>query len=209
MKILVFGASGRTGQHIVSQALEKGHQVTAFVRDPSKLSLEDQRLRIVCGNVADYENVQSAIKGQDAVLSALGASSPFKFDQVVVNGIRNIIIAMEQSGTRRLIYLSFIGVRESRGDAPLVIRYLAPLILRTEIAGHESREKMIVDSRLAWTIVRPSGLSSGPKKSIYRFGEDLKSRAFMVNSSREDVADFMLRLLNDDQYLKKKPRIMN
>src|SRR5829696_6094888 len=83
MKLLIFGASGKTGQHLVSQALEQGHMVTAFARTPAKIKLQHQNLHVVQGNIADFSLVESAVKGQDVVLSALGAASPFKFDPAV------------------------------------------------------------------------------------------------------------------------------
>lgn len=208
MKILVFGASGKTGQHLLTQALEKGFTVTAFARHPEKIKIEHHKLKIIQGNVADYEKVEEAVKGHDAVLSALGATSPFKFDQDVVDGAANIVKAMQQTGVKRFIYLSFIGVAESRNDAPFFIRHIAPKILKTEIAGHEVREKIIQQSNLDWTIVRPCGLTNGAKKGTYKTGEEIKSSAFIVTSSRADVADFMMRLLNDNDALQKKIRMM-
>ena len=208
MNILIFGASGATGHELVKQGLEQGHTVTAFVRNPAKLKVDHEKIKMHQGDVKDFIAVEKAVSGQDAVLSALGASSPFKYDPVVVEGVGNIIKAMEQSGIKRFIYLSFIGVKESRKDAPIFIKYIASKILRTEIAGHEAKENMIKQSNLAWTIVRPATLTNGPKKGVYRFGEDLKSNAFMVTSSRADVADFMLKQISDDRFYQKSVRIM-
>ena len=78
MKVLVFGASGATGYHVVSQGLANGHGITAFVRNPSKLKIAHERLRVWQGDVADAKHVEDAVQGQDAVISALGASSPLK-----------------------------------------------------------------------------------------------------------------------------------
>ena len=208
MIILIFGASGKTGQHLVSQALDKGNIVTAFVRNPDKIKMQHPNLKIVQGNVIDYEKVEEAIKGQDAVLSALGASSPFKFDQSVVDGTANIIKAMQAQHVDRLIYMSFIGVKESRKAGGFVIKYIAPTILSTEISGHEAREKMVVQSPLQWTIVRPATLTNGKQKGNYRSGEEIASKGFTATISRADVANFMLQVLNDKKYLQKKPGIM-
>lgn len=208
MNLLIFGASGATGHHLVSQALQQGHQVTAFVRNPLKLKVQHQNLKIFQGDVVNYQLVEQAVKGQDAVLSALEASSPFKFDQAVVDGAGNIIKAMQTNGVSRFIYMSFAGVKESRNAAGFFIKYIAPKILSTEIAGHEAREKMIEESQLQWTIVRPPGLTNGKYRTIYRTGEDIRSKGFIGTISRSDVADFMLKQVTDKNYLCKKPRVM-
>jgi putative NADH-flavin reductase len=208
MNILVFGASGATGHHLVRQALAGGHAVTAFVRDPARLKVAHPALNVMQGDVVDYDLVEQAVKGQDAVLSALGASSPFRFDQAVVAGINNIIKAMEANGVARLIYMSFAGVKESRTRAGFVIKKIAPKILSTEIAGHETRETMIRRSRLAWTIVRPPTLTNGKRHAQFRAGEDICSVGFVVTMSRADVADFMLRQLEDERNIKKAPLVL-
>lgn len=207
MNILIFGASGATGQQLVKQALEQ-HQVTAFVRNPAKLTLRHNRLRVIQGNVSDCKAVEKAINGHDAVLSALGAASPFTFDQVVVDGLATIIKAMESAGVKRLIYLSFAGLNDSRNDAGFIIRHIAPKLLRTEIAGHEAREAMIRQCQLQWTIVRAPTLTNGPLTKTYRSGENIRSNAFAVTLSRADTADFMLTQLTDSRFLGKVARIM-
>lgn len=208
MNILIYGASGRTGQELVNQALVKGHVVTAFVRNTAKLKIAHQNLEIIQADVTNYQRVNETIKGQDAVLSALGASSPFKYDQSVVEGIGNIIKAMETNGVSRLIYMSFVGVKESRNSAGFVIKYIAPKLLSTEIAGHEARESMIKESQLMWTIVRPATLTNGKHLTQFRSGEDIMSNGFAATISRADVAEFMLQQLTHNSFLRKLPRIM-
>ncbi len=208
MNILILGASGRTGNELVKQALAQGHVVTAFVRNPSKLKVTHQNLKVVQGNVADYPVVEYAVMGQDAVLSTLGASNLFKYDQSVVDGIGNCIKAMEAKNIRRFIYMSFVGVKESRNKAGFVIKYIAPKLLSTEIKGHEIREGMILQSQLHRTIVRQPTLTNGIHLARFRSGVDIVSKGFKVTISRADVADFMLRQLTDDAYFKKKPLVL-
>lgn len=208
MNILIYGASGATGHELVKQGLAQGHVVTAFVRNPSKLKVQHQNLKIVEGNVSNFQIVEKSVKGQDAVLSALGASSPFKYDQSVVEGAGNIIRAMESNNISRFIYMSFVGVKESRANAGFVIKYIAPKLLSTEIAGHEARENMIKQSQLQWTIVRAPTLTNGKHFAQFRSGENISSNGFTVTISRADVADFMLRQLTDNNFLRKSPRIM-
>ena len=208
MNVLIFGASGKTGQHLLSKALEQGHVVTAFARDPSKIMMQHPNLKVVQGNVSDYRLVEDAIKGQQVVLSALGAHSPFKFDQVIVEGVGNIIKAMEANAVNRFVYLSFIGVKKGCKDAGFFIRYIAPKILKTEAEGHRVREAMIENSQLQWTIIHPPGLTNAKPKNVYRSGVDISSKGFFVTISRADVADFMLKLITDNNYLQKKVRVM-
>lgn len=208
MNLLIFGASGRTGQELVKQALRNGDQVTAFVRDPSKLTLRHDNLKIFQGDVVKYQLVENAVKGQDAVLSALGASSPFKYDPSVVEGMGNIIQAMQSHEIARLIYMSFVGVKPTRHTAGFIIKYIAPKLLSTEIAGHEVREEMIKESHLQWTIVRAPTLTNGKHTGQFRSGEEVSSGGIAVTISRADVADFMLRQLRDDAFINKTPSLM-
>lgn len=208
MNILIFGASGATGHELVGQALALGHQVTAFVRNPSKLKIAHQNLRIVQGDVVNSNLVEQAVKHQDAVLSALGAASPFKYDAAVVDGIENIITAMETAGISRFIYLSSSALKDCRNNAGFVIKYIVPKILATEVAGHQLRENRIEQSRLQWTILRPPTLTNGKHKGGFRTGEDIFSKGFTVTISRADVADCMLRQLTDNTFIKRKLLVM-
>ena len=208
MNILIFGASGATGQELVNQSLLRGHRVTAFLRNTSSLKVHDPNLKAVQGDITVMEDVTNAIKGHDVVLSALGASSPFKFDPILVEGVGKIITAMENINVSRFIYLSFIGTSDSRVHGGFVIRYIAPLLLKNEIAGHEAREKIIRNSKLNWTIVQAPTLTNGKRRGAYRKGEDLSSNSFFVGVSRADVADFMLSQCVDLAFNRKAVRIM-
>ena len=187
MKLLIFGASGHTGRELVRQALERGHSVTAFVRQPSKLASPHPHLRIIQGDVGDATAVRAALPNQDAVVSALGVGTPLKHDLTVIDGVRHIVQAMEADGPRRFLYLSFIGVTESRAAVGVVLRYIAPIPLREEIADHEAKEKLVRSSTLDWTIVRPPKLTNGPRTGKYRSGENVKTWKIGRASCRERV----------------------
>jgi putative NADH-flavin reductase len=208
MNVLVFGASGATGYHVVSQALADGFSVTAFVRDPAKLQIDHERLRVVKGDVSDEEKVDDAVRGQDVVISALGASSPFRRDYTLIKGVENIVSAMVRQHVRRLIYQSFLGVSEYRDDLGFLINNIMPAILSNVIRDHELKEAIIVNSSLNWTIVRCAMLTNGDLTKKYKAGERIDSAALVPTISRTDVADFMLRELHDVTYIHKKPRIM-
>src|SRR5687767_7892853 len=108
MKLLIFGASGSTGHELVKQSLSMGHSVTAFVRDPSRLKIDHKSLNVITGDITNTVQLADVIQGQDVVLSALGAASPFKFDAVVVDGVGKIIKVMQELRVQRFVYLSFI-----------------------------------------------------------------------------------------------------
>ena len=128
------------------------------------------------GDVAEAAAVERALDGQDAVLCALGAATPLKRDPELVTGIKNIVRAMERGGPRRLIYLSFLGVSSGRGQLSLLGRYVvAPLVFRHVVADHEAKERIITQSSLDWTIVRPPRLTNGPLTGTYRHGNDIKA----------------------------------
>ena len=115
---------------------------------------------------------------------------------------------MEKNDVTRFIYMSFVGVKESRNTAGFVIKYIAPKILSSEIAGHEAREKMIKESQLKWTIVRAPTLTNGKHMAQFRSGEDITSKGFTVMISRADIADFMLQELTDNKFIRKAPSVM-
>lgn len=208
MNIVIFGASGATGHQLVQQALAQGHSVTAFLRQTSKLNVSDPQLNIIRGDITNLNQVRAVLEGKDAALSALGASSPFRYDQTVVNGFKVIIRAMSLAGVKRFVYLSFMGVSDSRQDGGVVVRYLAPILLATEIKGHETREQMVISSNLGWTIVRPPTLTNGKRSGQYRSGERIKSKHFAATISRADVAEFMLNQLTSEEYLHSKVAVM-
>jgi putative NADH-flavin reductase len=207
MRLLIFGASGQTGRELVRQALERQHAVTAFVRQPTMLSASPS-LRITQGDVADAAAVEAAMPNHEAVVSVLGVGVPLRSDPAVVAGIRHIVQSMEKHGLRRLLYLSFIGVAESRAAVGFVLRYIAPIPLRAEIADHEAKEWIVRQTRLDWTIVRPPKLTNGPRTGTYRSGENIQTWAPVPTLSRADVAEFMLEELERPTYVRAAPRLL-
>ena len=209
MKVLVFGASGKTGREVVRQALARGYAVTAFVRETARLPLAHANLKLVTGDITNPATIAHAMAGQAAVISTLGVGQPLKHDPVVIDGIRTIARAAEQSSVERLLYMSFIGVRESRDAAGFVLKRLASTLLRHEVADHEVKEAAIVESFVDWTIVRPPKLTDGRLTAAYRVGEDIRARTPLPMMSRADVADFMLRQLTDAAFIRKAVRILH
>ncbi len=208
MKIALFGATGKVGQHLVDQALERGDEVTAFVRDPSKLTTQQhKRLKVVQGDVLDPKDVEQAVAGTDAVLSTIGHTKTSSKD-VLAEGIKNIIAAMNKHGVRRLVSLTGAGVRDPKDEPKLVDRiigWLLKLLQKELLEDAIEQARMVKESHLDWVIVRAPVLTEGEKKGEYRIGYVGKESGTTL--SRADVADFMLKQTTDDTYLHQAPMV--
>lgn len=207
MKVAVFGATGGTGRELVTQALEQGHGVTAYARDPAKMAdVHHSELAVVRGDVLDAAAVERAVAGHNAVLVAIGAGAART--TLREDGTRNIVEAMKRSGLKRLICQSSLGVGDSRANLPFFTRYVVVgIFLRHAFADHERQEAVVRQSLLDWTIVRPPHLKDGPRRGEYRHGFATADRRIQGWISRADVADFMLRQLADDAYLHQAPGV--
>ena len=128
MKITIFGATGKVGRHLVDQTLERGDEVTVLVRDTSKLTTQrHERLEVVRGDVLDPRDVEQAVVDTDAVLSALGHTKTSSKD-VLTEGTKNIVAAMNRHGVRRLVCLTGAGVRDPKDEPKLVDRVIGSLL---------------------------------------------------------------------------------
>src|SRR5690349_3392027 len=207
MQLLVFGPTGGTGRAIVSQALEAGHRVTAFVRNPDKMPERHERLRVVAGDAASgAPSLGEAMRGQDVVLSALGVSKSLTPHGLIQRSVTSILAEMQAHHVRRLIFTSALGVGESTRDTPLPLRIFMRLFLREVYADKLAGELLIRRSPLDWTIVQPALLTNGPLTRKYRSGEQLPLRGF-ARISRADTAHFILSQLDDRAYLRKVVKV--
>src|SRR5687767_14582281 len=186
MKIAIFGATGSVGRKAVNQALDERHVVTAFVRDGSKLGVQDTDLRIVEGDVADLVSVEEAVKGQEAVLCVLGAG---RKGNIRSEGTKNIITAMKNKGVRRLICQSTLGAGDSRPDLNFWWKYVMfGLLLRPAYADHQRQEEFVRQSDLDWTIIRPAAFTDGPRTGKYKHGFSNDDKTLTLKIARADVA---------------------
>jgi putative NADH-flavin reductase len=209
LKVLVFGASGATGREVVKNALGRGYSVRAFVRDPAKFEIRHANLDLMVGDVTDPTTIESAIKGSDAVASALGSGNSLGSHPALSDGVQNIIRAMDRVGVRRFVYLSMLGVGGSGKQLGFVDRYIVlPTLLRNVMRDHAREERLIKHSTLDWVIVRPPRLTSGPYTGRYRSGENIRERMLLASISRADVADFMVAQLTDDGYVHGTPAVL-
>lgn len=204
MKIAIFGATGGTGQQLVTQALEAGHSVQALVRDPARLTQANPNLTLTTGDVLDANAISATLQGADAVIVTLGntANNP---DWIVSDGTRVVVDVMKQQEVRRLVVVSSLGVGDSRSQVPFAFRMLMSTVLKKPMEDKERQEQLVCNSGLDWIIVRPGGLTDGPKTNAYKAGVDGMIGAGQV--SRADVADFVLKQLGDDTYLHQAPAV--
>ncbi len=206
MKLIIFGATGAVGLHLVKLALEQGHTVTAFTRSPQKVTpANNERLTIIRDDVLDPLTVERAITNQDAVLCALGMPLSNK-DGLRAKGTANIIKAMQSAGTKRLICLSGLGVGNSHDWLPWHYRFFViPVILRHVYADHERQESIIRKSGLNWTIARSSNFSSATFNGSYWHGATPSKKRLKLKMPHIEVAGFMLSQLTDNTYMQQAP----
>jgi len=163
--IVIFGATGRTGHHLVRQALDRGYRVTAFVRDPVKLEVEDDKLQFVLGDFLDASAVDAALaRGVNAVICAAGIYQR-EYGTTLSDGTRNILGAMRNHGIRRLLVVSSIGAGDSRGQGTWWVLLYQRLMLKYVLWDKDRQEQEIRDSGLDWTIVRPPRLFDSDKQN--------------------------------------------
>ena len=204
MKIVVFGASGKTGSLFVDEALKSGHVVIAYVRKPEAIKSEHPSLKVVAGYLNEKYKLKSVISGSDACISTLGGSSLTKHSPEIIEGIDNIVRIMEEEKVTRFIYLSSFGAGDSRKYMPQPVRFfIADIMLRVPLADHNTNESRITKSQLHWTIVRPGGLTNGAKTDNLKHGYGETKIKGSLSISRSNLAAFLLNQVTNKDYENK------
>lgn len=206
-KIVILGATGPTGRHIVAQAVARGYDVTVLVRSPEKAA-ELKGAKIVVGDARNEKVLRQAIKGRDAVVSALGTpASPFREVTLLSTATRALVNAMKAEQVSRLIAVTGLGAGDSKGHGGFLFDNLIyPLLLRKVYADKNRQEAIIHGSDVDWTIVRPSILNNKQEHKPIRALTDL-SDVHGGTISRKDVATFLLDQVTSSTWLKKTPFI--
>jgi putative NADH-flavin reductase len=207
VNIVLFGATGLTGRLVAERAILAGYDVTAYARDPARMNLAHDRLRVLRGDVLDAASVDRAVAGHDAVVSALGTSTRGPAP-VLSHGVRHILDAMERHRVRRIVVLSAAGALHE--PAGFAVGNVGLGLFRMLLPGvYQEHAKMLGEVRrrdLDWTAVRAVLLTNGPPKGRYRVAlEAIPRWGFRI--SRADVADFMIRQLTSDEFVCKMPAI--
>jgi nucleoside-diphosphate-sugar epimerase len=202
-RLLIFGATGGTGMQLVHQALERGYHVTAFVRDPTKLDIEDDKLEFFIGNFLDADAVDQAMSaGFDAVLSPIGIYQR-EYKTTLSDGTKNILAAMKKHGIARLLVVSSMGAGDSKGQGSWLVRAYSRFMLKYVIWDKDTQETDIRASGLDWTIVRPPRLLHTPdiNPDVIVWSGPQPKRKFAWNTSRPTLAKVVLDALSKGQYI--------
>ncbi len=212
MKLTVFGATGGVGRELVTQALDAGHDVTACVRNPGKLDPTHIHLTVIAGELTDREAVQRAVRGADAVISALGPSLDRKATGMpLVDGTRTILDAMATEGVERYIGIATPSLRDPR-DTPSLLGIIVPIMGRTLLprAYREllAMSQLITDSPVDWTIARFTRPTNGTRKGTIRAGH-LGRDSVKASIARADIATFLLAQTTDTRFHRAAPAISN
>ncbi|NRB48728.1 MAG: NAD(P)H-binding protein [Saprospiraceae bacterium] len=213
MKICLLGATGRTGKAVLSQALERGWEVNALVRDTQKVAIQSERLHLITGTPSDRTDLAKALAGCQAVINTLNISrksdfpwarlrTPERFLSEVAN---HLIELLPQNEIERIVFTTAWGVGDSAKDIPAWFRLL---IQRSNIgyayADHERQEALFEASDLQWTAVRPVGLTnSNSSRDLIVSIDNSPKPTLMI--SRKRVAQFLLDCLADAAYIGEKP----
>jgi|SRR5580658_4205163 putative NADH-flavin reductase len=200
MKIVVFGATGGTGKHVVERALAAGHDVTAVARRPDAVTVKHDKLHVAKGDVLDATSVAAIVVGADAVLSSIGPANNRHPGTLISNGVEHMVAACEKTLVRRFVFESGLMVGDARGlswfgrlGVSIYRSFNSQLCADKRIA-----EARIRSSSLDWVIVRPPALDNSPPRGEYKFGVDIRLNP-AKKMSHADVADFMVKAASDPQ----------
>jgi uncharacterized protein YbjT (DUF2867 family) len=196
VKLVVLGATGRTGRLVVQQALAAGHTVTALVRTPEKLTTGDSNLRVVTGEATESSAVSSALEGADAVISALGGKG-----SVIADSTRAIVAAARETGLSRVVVLSTFAAERDRLDVGT--RLLTGIGMGAMLKDKSAGEKMLRRSDLEWTIVYASVLSDGPARGSVVVLPEGARRGLSQKVSRADLAAWMVEAATGAQFSRR------
>ncbi|MDB4920228.1 NAD(P)-dependent oxidoreductase [Mucilaginibacter sp.] len=215
MKILILGATGRTGRLIVEEALKHGYDLNVLVRDKNKISFSSKSIKVYQGTPTRIADLAAAMQGCDLIISALGivraSDAPWSklitAKNFISESIKNVIAEADQQSLKRLITVSAWGVGDTKMEIPFWLRWLINYTnLRPVYAEHELGEKLLANSNLNWTAVRPVALNDSNKiKTLKVSFNNLPKPSLYI--SRQSVAKFIVDIVKSDKYDMKRPTI--
>ena len=206
-RILIIGASKGIGLETTRQALESGHQVRALARSAARIGLSDPNLEKIQGDALNSRDIEAALDGMDVVIQALGVSSVgdlFRQVSLFSDATHILVSAMEGKSVKRLICVTGFGAGDSRTNISCLQRMPFQLVFGRAYDDKTVQERLIKESSLEWTIARPGVLTNGRRTGRYKILEEASSwRNGII--SRSDVADFLVRQIEDQTYIRKTP----
>jgi len=208
--VLIIGASKGIGLETTRQALGVGHKVRALARSATCINLSDSNLEKVRGDALNSKDVEVAMKGIGVVIQTLGVGLGDLFRPVHLfsDATRILVAAMEAQGVKRLISVTGFGAGESAASINCLQRVPFQLVFGRAYKDKSLQERLIKETALDWTIARPGILTSGPWTGRYKIIEEASQwRNGII--SRADVAEFLVRQIDDQAYLRKAPVLVN
>jgi len=204
MRVIVFGATGKTGRHVVRAGLAEGHRITAFGRSVEQLQIDDPSLEVFKGDAFDAGSVRAAVAGHDAAIICLG-STGLRDKFTLSAGTKTVIDAMVAKDVHRLIVMSAAGVGESWKQIPWSSRLLFHTLLRNIFRDHQSQEAVVEQSTLDWTIVRAAVLKDDPGTGHYT----ATNTGSITKINRADVAVALVDQLTDSSNNRRSISVTN
>ncbi len=209
MVLTVLGATGGTGRHIVEQALAAGHEVTALVRDPGKISAQNPCLRLVQGSILESDPIEQAVAGTDAVISVMGPRNNQPTFEIS-RGMSNVVAAMQKHGGRRLVMSTGMGVADPQdqpGPMNRVIGLLLALMARNVAQDMRQAVAIVQASGLDWTVLRAPRLTDKPGGGAIKVGYVGEGVGFEL--ARADFAQVLLAAAIEGKYVREMPAVSN
>lgn len=210
MRITIFGATGATGRMLTQQALTKGYEVVAYARNPTKLDIEDEKLKIVRGELSNQSAIEESIKGSDAVISILGPTGSSK-GLPISKGMQNILQAIQKCNLKRIIATATPSAVDPHDTFDLkfkLVVLMVKLFIPSAYQDIVKTAEAIRATDLDWTIVRLPLLNNKPKQGQLNAGYIGQGKV-NLHLSRGDLVDFLLSQIEDDTYIQKAPAISN
>jgi putative NADH-flavin reductase len=207
--ILLFGATGRVGKLVLNYALQQGYHVTALVRDPEKLTVKHDNLKVVKGSSYELKDVEKAVEGCNVIISTLNNmrasdnpwARPVSESNLMEQSIKNVLSAIKDTSKIRLINVTAQGAGENNTQMPFLLRLLLKYSnLKVVYKDHDNTELVVKNSDTNWTIVRPVVLS-GKARNKKLLVNDGSATGSYIN--RQTVAKFLIDIINDSSYFKK------
>lgn len=207
MKITLFGATGGLGREILKQGLQQGHSIKVLVRNPNKIKEQSPLLEIIQADILkeNSELLADRLSGSDAVISSLGTGMGLGITKLYSAGTKNIIQAMQQAKIRRLIVVSSSGTDPTTEEPWWYLWLVRRLLINVYVDQARMEEQIINTNNLEWVIVRPSQLTNGNKQKYRVRLKHNPEKGYQI--SRADVANFMLKQLEDNTYLNQLPAL--
>lgn len=193
MRIVVFGATGGVGQHVVRRAAERGHEVTAFVRTPEKLRYREG-VTVRHADAFDASAVASAVEGQDAVISCLAPSTGLRKSDELERMAMNVVAGMRAAGVSRIAYCASLGVDD---ELEGIVGRGVQWVLRHPLADHRAALRHISEADLDLTVARPTMLNDGPPVDYAETFDRAPAMSHAI--PRASVADFLVKAIEQPQ----------